>query len=387
MMEEREASKERVRQYQEREREKAKWAALSSEPPLPKVVQPKASRDPVVYIVLGIAGVIFGIIALGLIISDKQQPTATTISTPTTTMPQSTVLEGLTPEQVKKLEAKRDLIPVNETGTIQAGPTSPTTAPLPKGTTKAAAQPIEKGQSICYEIQNYVNALVDYTRTSCVPAAGEGALSFIVISSEPVFSVEASKKAWLLVVVAAVGKLMNDQPAVKIDKLFVSDANLMKGRVAYSFPATLTRSLQSKVFNGEMQVETMYAQIGKNLVRKDIPGQRAGMSAEAKPTAPAAPRDPDDLMLRLGACSKAQEAVRAALKAPSSAEFPSCGWSMSEYEIRGNDDRSQFSVTGYVDAQNSFGAKLRNKFVVLLKKQATGMATTGWTVTKVAVGG
>jgi len=59
----------------------------------------------------------------------------------------------------------------------------------------AAAQSVEKGQSICYEVQNAVNALVDYTQTSCLPSGGkDGVFSFIVISNQPVFSVEASKK-------------------------------------------------------------------------------------------------------------------------------------------------------------------------------------------------
>jgi len=93
-----------------------------------------------------------------------------------------------------------------------------------------AAQSGEKGQSICYEVQNVVNALVDYTQTSCLPSRGKaGALSFIVLSSQPVFSVEASKKAWLLVVVGAIGKSLNERPSVKADELWLSDANLIPG--------------------------------------------------------------------------------------------------------------------------------------------------------------
>ncbi len=71
------------------------------------------------------------------------------------------------------------------------------------------AQSVEKGQSICYEVQNYVNTLVDYTQTSCFPCSGKaGALSFIVLSSQSVFSVKESKKAWLLVV-GSFGKTLN----------------------------------------------------------------------------------------------------------------------------------------------------------------------------------
>lgn len=135
-----------------------------------------------------------------------------------------------------------------------------------------AAQSVETGQSICYEVQNAVNALVDYTQTSCLPSGGKaGALSFIVLSSQPVFSVEASKKAWLLVVVASIGKSLNEQPSVKTDELWLSDANLIKNRVAYVLPTSLAKSLQRQVYNGQIDLEGMFVAIKKNLVQKTIP--------------------------------------------------------------------------------------------------------------------
>lgn len=139
------------------------------------------------------------------------------------------------------------------------------------GSLPAAAQSIEKGQSICYEVQNAVNGLVDYTETKCLPSGGKaGALSFIVISSEPIFSVEASKKAWVLVAVASIGKVLNDQPLIKVDELWLSDVNQMKGRVAYVIPVSLAKSLQWQVYNGQIDLGGMYAAIKKNLVQKTV---------------------------------------------------------------------------------------------------------------------
>jgi len=139
------------------------------------------------------------------------------------------------------------------------------------GCLSVAAQSGEKGQSICYEVQNVVNAMVDYTQTSCLPSAGKaGALSFIVLSSEPVFSVEASKKAWLLVAVASIGKVLNEQPLLKTDELWLSDANLMKSRVAYVFPTSLAKSLQRQVYDGQIDLEGMYIAIKRELIRKTI---------------------------------------------------------------------------------------------------------------------
>lgn len=62
-----------------------------------------------------------------------------------------------------------------------------------------------------------------------------------------------------------------------------------------------------------------------------------------------------------------EEAVKSQLKAPSTAEFP---WGYDSYQIKEvatGDDTKQYSVSSYVDAENEFGAKLRNRFVVSLQ--------------------
>jgi hypothetical protein len=135
----------------------------------------------------------------------------------------------------------------------------------------AAAQSVENGQSICYEVQNAVKRLVDYTQTSCLPSGGQvGTLSLVVISSHPVFSVDASKKGWLLVAVASIGQSLNEQPSVNVDELWLSDANQLKSRVAFVLPASLATSLHRQVYNGQVDLERMSAAIKKNLVRKTI---------------------------------------------------------------------------------------------------------------------
>lgn len=57
------------------------------------------------------------------------------------------------------------------------------------------------------------------------------------------------------------------------------------------------------------------------------------------------------------AIAMAKEMVKAELKAPSTASFP---WDSSAYTI--TKSGNQYTVKGYVDAQNSFGAKIRSKF-------------------------
>jgi hypothetical protein len=111
---------------------------------------------------------------------------------------------------------------------------------------------------------------VDYTKTACSPAdASEGRSSFVVLSSEPIFSAETTKKPWLVAVVLSMGKAMNDQPDTKPGELYLADA---KARVAYFLPINIAKSLQNAVGTGQMKLGAMYKEIQKNLGRKELPG-------------------------------------------------------------------------------------------------------------------
>jgi hypothetical protein len=66
--------------------------------------------------------------------------------------------------------------------------------------------------------------------------------------------------------------------------------------------------------------------------------------------------------MRFDAAWEAQLLVKARLKAPSTADFQAA----SEAHVLDLGD--EFDVTSYVDAQNSFGAKLRQNFIVKLRR-------------------
>ena len=72
------------------------------------------------------------------------------------------------------------------------------------------------------------------------------------------------------------------------------------------------------------------------------------------------------------AISMAQELVKKELKSPSTASFP---WDFNAYTVTRKGD--QFTVKGYVDAQNSFGAKLRNKFEACFTLEKVGTKYKG----------
>jgi hypothetical protein len=124
---------------------------------------------------------------------------------------------------------------------------------------------------LCHKIENFMNALVDYTNTKCLPAADRGALSFILISEKSIFSVEASKKAWLIVTVGAVGKVMNTHKSIKSSDVFVSDLNMMKDRKSYKYPTALAKSLQRQAETDQIGIEDLYKQLHKALVPYIVP--------------------------------------------------------------------------------------------------------------------
>jgi hypothetical protein len=88
--------------------------------------------------------------------------------------------------------------------------------------------------------------LVDHTKTMCIPVdASSDTFAFLVLSSEPIFSVKDSKKAWLIAVVLSLGNAMNGQTDAKTGELYVADADI-KTNVAYALPVDLAKSLRCR---------------------------------------------------------------------------------------------------------------------------------------------
>jgi hypothetical protein len=88
-------------------------------------------------------------------------------------------------------------------------------------------------------------------------------------------------------------------------------------------------------------------------------------------------REHQERDMSIEACLFSQKIAKAHLKAPATAEFPNCyGTDLNEYRIRANKGGDTIVVEGYVDAQNSFGAKIRTRFEATMSRTgATGNNT------------
>jgi hypothetical protein len=86
----------------------------------------------------------------------------------------------------------------------------------------------------------------------------------------PYFLVEASKKAWLVVTVGAVGKVMNMHHTVKASEVYVSDMNLMKNRQGFKYSVDLAKQLQRQAAEERLELDEFYGQLNKALAPADI---------------------------------------------------------------------------------------------------------------------
>jgi hypothetical protein len=122
----------------------------------------------------------------------------------------------------------------------------------------------DRAVAACADIEGMIDGLVDYTDTKCLPAAAAASAgaSFIIISEQPVFSVDASKKGWLLASLGAVGFVLNEErPSFKADEVIFSDVQRMKERTGYVIKVSVLKSLQRKVKADELSLEAAYTEM------------------------------------------------------------------------------------------------------------------------------
>jgi hypothetical protein len=136
----------------------------------------------------------------------------------------------------------------------------------------ALAETIENGKVICEDAERFIHDLGKISgfppraQTYCMPTLGRNkALSFVIVTSEPVFSSESLEREWLIAVVDSLGRTLNDRPTVDVDQLTVSDANSISNGVTYTLPVALTRSLQRRIFTMQIDLDEMYGEIQENL--------------------------------------------------------------------------------------------------------------------------
>lgn len=135
-------------------------------------------------------------------------------------------------------------------------------------------------EGFCYEVENSINAMIPWTYTKCLPAAGTkpGTQSIILISEKAVFFQEQTKKGWLAAAVGAVGYVANqhDKQFRLTGDVIVSDVNHMKNRPpqAWRLPANTVKALQRRISNDEINANQFLYGIYQALVPFEIPATK-----------------------------------------------------------------------------------------------------------------
>jgi hypothetical protein len=128
---------------------------------------------------------------------------------------------------------------------------------------------------ICFDIERSLHTLVPYTATRCIPPHDVSGLSFMVISTKPIFAMYGAKKAWLTGVVTMMGKALNDHHDLEVDHIWVSDGDLMAKGQALALSGSIAKDLQGKANAHEISPEGLYLDVTDALRRHPIPPQWA----------------------------------------------------------------------------------------------------------------
>lgn len=125
-----------------------------------------------------------------------------------------------------------------------------------------------EAKRMCSKIAQNANILADYVGTGCKPAkAKDGTVDLVIVARKPIFYKPDTKKAWLLVIMGAVGKELTDHADVPIGDIIVTDTALASQEIMYWFPAQLAKTLRNRVHGGEMTLLEAYAELLEGMHR------------------------------------------------------------------------------------------------------------------------
>jgi hypothetical protein len=124
-----------------------------------------------------------------------------------------------------------------------------------------AADNSEKAKAMCYDIENYINALVEFTITKCLPIGGAEnvPVSVILVSEKHVLENDLQKKGWLLTSVGAVGLIFN-RNNMEGDQIGFMEFK-PENKNGLLFPITKAKKLQADIKSDKITLEEMWAGI------------------------------------------------------------------------------------------------------------------------------
>ncbi len=121
----------------------------------------------------------------------------------------------------------------------------------------AAVEPLEPGRGLCQDITATVNAVADFTETLCLPSRDLDGMSLVLISSQPVFAIEAAKRAWLITSIGTVASILQDTGA-RTHLLILTDAEASQAGRVFSIASPVALDLSRQAREGRLSPGQFY---------------------------------------------------------------------------------------------------------------------------------
>ena len=123
------------------------------------------------------------------------------------------------------------------------------------------------------EIAKQVDSMLDWTKTIAAPGAIDGdkkKIGLMLVSSEAIFDIPTSKKAWLVFSSASTGSKLSSSADVKFAKILFTDSKLLKDKICYSCKPDLLIKLQKEVHSGKIDLDEFYKKLMSGLKKDTI---------------------------------------------------------------------------------------------------------------------
>ncbi len=132
---------------------------------------------------------------------------------------------------------------------------------LAAGPQPASADARGAAVDACYRVKRSADQLLGKLGpVACLPGATDDPERYdlIVIARQPLFTATPTRRAFVVVVAGAVGRLVNARHHDVLRDLWLTDARLVQQRRAYVLPAAVAAETQGAVKAGRMALEDMY---------------------------------------------------------------------------------------------------------------------------------
>ncbi len=128
---------------------------------------------------------------------------------------------------------------------------------------------------VCDRATPSINHLIDFAQTECAPGRSGSSLQLMVITSQAALDTAFHRKAYLIVVVGALGKALDDVGTGTVKEVVIMDRHLGAQRKYLAIPAKevlrISRAARQDKFES---LDALYAAIERSVRTEAIPAKK-----------------------------------------------------------------------------------------------------------------